>query len=564
VGLVLDTERISSDGEYRNEIRHRCFTDHFFLAQLVGFDKFNERIHRPVVNLYFPKNPNLSIEQQHHKKYRLHLDPRGTFKTTIGRVDSLQWVLAFPADITILNETATQPLAKAISIGISKFFWRRPEAGLTPLQLAFPELVWESRKEPEGEWDTPLHVCSNDIDHTLSFTSPLTSQSGWHPYLECIDDMVDTKNSGIHASDESRLAVNDTYYTNKNTLRHGGYINLRGTRYHPFDLYGDALDKMDPELWEVLIRSAVTVKSGVRMLPGEFPGEEDLILNFPELPDMDYRHLRAKFYDNYESFMCQQQNDPQGGSVPLFDNALFNSIAIPADKVPGIGDTFICWRLPYNGKDYMANRAEGAAARIWDGRVYILDAWDGIYTPSRLAQKIVRECQRHQTGMLVLEAFPGSQYIEAHIRNEAVIRNFSLKIQWLGFQEDDNERIERMRQLEPQARAGRLLISSAVTKAAELRKQFLNFGIIPENGIVDSISRLADKVPISLLRAEIADEEVELRRQRRDEMISHFVYGYGDGVSAVDERRQKEEASAKAMQAVSDWTLPDILGGLDG
>lgn len=561
--MILDTDRIISDGEYRNELRHRCLSDHFFLADMMGFTRFNRRIHEPAVKLYFPKNPQLSIEDQHRKKYRLHLDPRGTFKTTLGRVDSLQWVLAFPEEITILNETATQPLASAISRGIAVYLWKSKGKAPTPLQLCFPELVVE--KEPDGSWNTPVRRLG-DLDTTLAFTSPKTSQSGWHPWVECIDDMVDTANSGIHASQEVRQSVIDTYNTNKNTLRHGGYINMRGTRYHPFELYGETLEKMDPEEWEVLIRGAITVRSGQRLLPGEFPEEDDVILHFPELPGMDYRSLRQKFYEDYESFMCQQQNDPQGGNVPTFDEPLYKTMEIPSERVPVIGEAFICWRLRYGGKDYMARYSEGAVARIWNGKVYVIDAWQGTYTPSRLAEKIVRECKRHQTGTVMMEDLPGIQYIEAHIRNEAIRRNMSLKIQWLDFQEDDNDRFERLRNLEPQARAGRIFISTATGKSVELRRQFLNFGLVPENGLVDCISRLSSKVPVTLMRNEIDEEEEELQIQRRHEIMSQFVFGQQQGgVDELETRRQQEAAAtAAAYQNIDNMGLTDILGGLDG
>ena len=559
--MILATDRIISDGEYRDELRHRCLSDHFFLAEMMGFTRFIKRIHEPAVKLYFPKNPELTIEQQHVKKNRLHLDPRGTFKTTLGRVDSLQWVLAFPEEITILNETATQPLAAAISRGIAVYLWKPKGRAPTPLQLCFPELVVE--KEPDGTWNTPVRKMG-DLDTTLSFTSPKTSQSGWHPWVECIDDMVDTTNSGIHASADLRQSVTDTYNTNKNTLRHGGYVNMRGTRYHPFELYGETLEKMDPEEWEVLIRGAITVRSGQRLLPGEFPEEDDIILHFPELPGMDYRSLRQKFYEDYESFMCQQQNDPQGGNVPTFDEALYKTMEIPAERVPVIGDAFICWRLRYGGKEFMARYSEGVVARVWNGKVYVIDAWQGTYTPSRLAEKIVRECKRHQTGVVMMEDLPGIQYIEAHIRNEALRMNVSLKIQWLDFQEDDNDRLERLRNLEPQARAGRIFLSTGTGKAVELRRQLLNFGLVTENGLVDCISRLAAKVPVSLMRAEIDEEEAEMQIQRRHQIMSQFVYGQG-GVDELETRREQEmAASAMAMQGIDNMGLTDILGGLDG
>lgn len=560
--MILDTDRISSDEEYRDELRHRCLTDHFFLAEMMGFTKFNRRVHEPAVKLYFPKNPNLSIEEQHPKKKRMHLDPRHTFKTTLGRVDSVQWILAFPEKITMLNETATQPLGKAISRGIAVYFWKPKGKAPTTLQLCFPELVTES--DPDGVWNTPCHDVT-DIDTTLAYTSPKTSQSGWHPYIINPDDMVDTTNSGIHASDDLRRSVIDTYNTNLNLLRHGGYVNIRGTRYHPFDLYGETLDKMDPDQWEVLIRGSITVINGQRLLPGEFPEEDELILHFPELPNMEYRSLRQKFYEDYESFMCQQQNDPLGGNVPTFDEDLYKSMQIPAEKIPALGDTFICWRLPYGGKGYMAKYAEGAAARVWEGRVYVIDSWQGTYTPSRLAEKIVRECRRHQTGTVMLEDLPGIQYIEAHIRNEATRKNWSLRLQWLDFQEDDNDRIERIRNLEPQARAGRLLVSTGTGKQAEIRRQFINFGLVTENGIVDCVSRLAAKVPVSLMRSEIEDEEAELQVRRRHAIMSQFVYGQQGGGEELDQRRQQEQAAHETAMASADTIgMTDILGGLEG
>lgn len=564
--MQLDLVRLDVDSDYRNEARHRAITDHFFLADILGpgFDKFVPRIHQPVVDLYFPKNPGLPIEEQHPKKNRMHLDPRGTYKTTMGRVDSLQWILAFPEEIAILNETATKPLAETISQSIASFFWKPKDAPPTVLQRVFPELC--VGKKPTGVWDTPVRILGS-LDNTLNFTSPRTSQSGWHPWVECIDDMVDTENSGIHASDDLRQSVIDTYYTNKNTLRPGGYINLRGTRYHPFELYGDVLDKLEPDEWKVLIRPAMIVKSSRKLLPGEFPDRDDVILNFPEMREMDYRSLRQKFFDNYESFMCQQQNDPQGGHIATFDEDLYMSMLVKPERIPNLGETYICWRLPYGGKEYMAGLAEGAAARVWEGKVYIIDAWGGNYTPSRLAEKIVRECKEHQAQMLMLEDLPGTEYMEGSIRNEALRRNASVRMQWMEFQDDDNVRSERIKQLEPQARAGRVLISTASGKAGELKRQLCNFGLVRENGLMDCISRLASKVPLSLMRQEIEDDEAEMQLRRKHELMFHFVHGadMGAGLAELDsQKRREQEAQAAAMQALENMGLPDILGGLDG
>jgi hypothetical protein len=163
-----------------------------------------------------------------------------------------------------------------------------------------------------------------------------------------------------------------------------------------------------------------------------------------------------------------------------------------------------------------------------------------------------------------MEDLPGVQYIEGNIRNEALRRNTSVRIQWLEFEEDDNLRNERMRNLEPQARAGRLLISTATGRAAELRRQVLNFGLVLENGILDCISRLASKVPISMMRTDIDEEETERQMRRKADIANHFAFNQGGMQELEDRKRREAEAAAAAWQNINTGGLSDILGGLDG
>lgn len=561
--ILLETDRLQSDDEYRKEARHRFVTDHFFAAEVLGHTKFIPHLHQPAVELYFPKNPDLPIDEQHPIHKRMHLDPRKTFKTTLGRVDDAQWVVAFPETVTILEESATQPLAGEIGEAIGRYFWRPGGSPAKLVHLIAPELVFS--KKPEGKWRSPVQN-TLDLDATLDFTSPQSQQSGWHPWILNPDDMVDTKNSGKKAKPETRQAVIETHHTNLNTLRDGGFLNVRGTRYHPEDLYGNILQsaEREPDEWKMLIRGSLIVHSGERLLPGEFPDEDEVTLVFPEL--LPYKKLRTIFFDSYESFMCQQMNDTLGGIVTTFPEDLYLSTLCVPDRVPLFGDTFICWRLPYGGKDYMADYAEGAAVRIQGGVVYVIDAWQGTYTPSRLAEKIVRECKRHQTGHIMTEALPGTEYIEGHIRNEGYKKNITVRIQWLEYEEDDNSRKQRMIQIEPMMRSGRIRVSQAITKLSELKRQLLFFSLVRENGIVDCISRLAAKIPVSVMRTEIAEEEAEHYRREHDEESYRMIYEQG-GVQQVKEAAQdyaEQMAQEFAMERTNSFGLPDILGGLDG
>ena len=277
---------------------------------------------------------------------------------------------------------------------------------------------------------------------------------------------------------------------------------------------------------------------------------------------MDYYSLRDLFYANYETFMSQQQNDPLGGAVQAFDEKAFEACQIAPEKIPMFGDTFLCWRLPYGGKDWMHD--EAALARIVNGKVYVLEAWKGVYGTTTRAERIVKAMKENDADGLILEAMPGTEYVGANIRNEAMKRNISVRIQWLEFEEDDNRRNAAMLQADPLMRSGRLLFSTAMGHRADCRKQFLNFGLLPENGIVDCISKLAEKVPISLFRANMTEAEIEYQRQVREEAQWNAMFGQ-EGMKVVDEQaRQQAEATILAMNSMNEHGFPPLPGGLDG
>lgn len=569
--MIFDTDKLQGDSAYREDMRFRFVTDGFFAAEVLGFNDFNRRAHGPVFEkLYFPKNPNIPIRDQHKKHKRLHLDPRHTFKTTAKRIDRVQWLAAFPEEMTILIESATQPLAAASAQKTADAFWRPKVGSARPFHLIFPELVVDYKPSVDREtgWNLPTRrlLGAGDLDSTLAFTSPKSSQSGWHPLIIEPDDVEDTNNSGISASAEARQGVIDTCDQNENLLRDGGYMNISGTRYHPFDWYARCIDRaaMNPEGWEILIRPSLTLKNGGRLMPGEFPAEEEVELHFPEFANLSYAELREKFYANYESFMCQQQNDPQGGAVARFEERMYNAAQIVPARIPSNGETFICWRPRYGGNKRMAKYSEGVCARVIDGRIFVLDAWQGTYTPSGEAEKIVAQCREHQADGLMLIYVPGTEYVYSHVRNEALRRNVSVKVQWLDFEDDDARRTAAMEQLEPMINSGRLQFSTAMGKAKECRNQFVHFGLVEENGIIECVSKFADMVPISLMRASMAEDEMQYMRNRRDDaLLSQFMDQ--QGMNQFDEtERQRTAATLDAMSKTMNNFMPPLPGGLDG
>jgi hypothetical protein len=555
--LIFDTDKIDSDGAYREELRHRFLTDHFFAAECMGFDQFNRRLHKPAVDLFFPKNPNICIEDQDPIKFRMHLDPRKTFKTTLGLVDTAQWLAAHPARLTLLYETATQPLAASMMNVTVQHFHRGW------LRKLFPEVEFLPRSR-EDCYDCKLRLEAS-IDPTVGYTSPKSAQAGWHPFLMNVDDAVDAINSGIGATDESRKRLIDTHDTNKNLLRAGGFMNIRGTRYHPFDMYGHELETMNPNKWKVLVRGSLTLKNGERLVPGEFPEEDEMTLHFGELREMDWESLRDVFYANYESFMCQQMNDPMGGAIVTYPEPLYTASLMEADRIPPIGDTLLYWRAPYGGKPAMAIYDEGAMARYAGDKLFVVDGYKGIYSPTARAKKIVDAVKEHQAQAVVIEAAPGTEYIGSDIRNEALRRNVSVRVQWADFEEHDERRNSRMKQGEPMMKSGMLKFSTGMKHAADCRKQFVNFGLLQENGIVDCVNRALERLPLSLLRASITEDEIEMQRRRREDAQWNQIFGQMGMQAVEDQERASALATVMAMEAVkTQHGVAALPGGLDG
>ena len=149
------------------------------------------------------------------------------------------------------------------------------------------------------------------------------------------DDVEDTKNSGISANPEVRQAVIDTCDQNENLLRDGGFINISGTRYHPFDWYGRCIDRAakNPEAWKILIRSSILLKHGGRILPGEFPSRGRRGAAIPQFANLSYGELAKKFYNNYEA-SCASSERSHRRHVSRFPEKNFNAAQIEPKASP--------------------------------------------------------------------------------------------------------------------------------------------------------------------------------------------------------------------------------------
>lgn len=538
------------DEEYRNALRLKCQTDFLFLAHVLGYVRFLDRVHGPVSELVVQKDPSKSIEKQAGEKLRLHLDPRGTFKTIGTVVDAVQFIICFP-NIAICILTATKPLAKAIVASIGHHFILPRGMKGTTFQILFPEFCIAPSDELVGEFTVPNRTEYRKEATVMAFSIE-TSISGWHFDVMMPDDPVDTQNS---ATAQGIAKVKNNWRINKKTLMPWGFISAKGTRYDPFDLWGDMLDKAKPGAAKVLVRGALTVKSGKRLEPGEFPAPHEVELLFPEL--LSYEFLKGEFEDDFSSFMSQYMNDSQGGKEVTFTRESLFKVSQPGENMPLSGEVFLAFRFPYLGKPNM-KFAAGAAGVVENGRMFIVDAVRGKFKPSALAHKIVQMAKRHGAHNISIEETPGARYYEPAIQNYALTLGWALNITWREFQEDDGVRDQRVKGLEPLIASTRLQFNADMEVIDQVFKQFANYGMIEESELPDVISRIAEVLPKSIAPAEGTSEQDvnwELARQRDLYDRTHGIGNYAPAEPSTEEPYKPPTNLCG---------LPDVLGGLNG
>jgi hypothetical protein len=147
-----------------------------------------------------------------------------------------------------------------------------------------------------------------------------------------------------------------------------------------------------------------------------------------------------------------------------------------------------------------------------------------------------------------------------HIYQEATKQNWSVRIERPDFEMDDAVRAGRMKNLQPMMRAGRLWISKWSGQEEELRNQFVNFGMIDQNGLVDCISRLALRIPVSTFQGHVTAEQRAMHQAAKE--AGWYDRIYGEGGAAEVEQATTEYREAMPMR--NSYGLRPMLGGLNG
>lgn len=372
-------------------------------------------------------------------KEALILDPRGFYKSTISRVDCVQWMINVP-DIRILLITGENTLAKVMMVAIKKYLCLSKGEKPTAFHLLFPEYVLTGRESTTG---TPFTVpCRkhNQTEPTFWVRPVGGNLSGWHCDVKKGDDVITDKNCN---KEKVRDELNKKYGGTNSILDEWGFADSIGTRYfgQPVpDWYGLKLRKSEESsdsAIKVFVRKCWEVKPEYLEVPLMELTEEMVILNFPE--KATFRSLRSKLLENEKQFRCQQLNEPAGSMDDdnfkvSFDADVLQRHLRHKESVPQVGDIFICWdwALTANKRSDYSAGVVGRVYRREDGRtgLVILEVVCDKWTSSELALQIIGLNKKWNPKKTLIENSTGSEWLKNELQRLAPVFGVTLDIFW--------------------------------------------------------------------------------------------------------------------------------------
>lgn len=525
-------------------LRKRAQTDLLFLGrEILGYSAMVDRVHGKMCELFLKKDPNVPHEQLDTVKTRLLLAPRGSFKSCTDMADTVQLILNYP-NIRILMVSGTQALAERILSEIKQHFQTNEK-----LRALFPEHC----PPPDtqfGTADSFTTPARNRIyrEPTVSISTVGSVKAGSHYNHIKIDDMVTELNS---LTADQRQKVIDFYDGLIPLLEPDGYIDLIGTRYHQFDLYGKLLERDaavrrrvergeaeedESSDLKTCIMSAWTIKPG-REISRDDNGapiltKDDVELLFAER--LKWRFLYKQYRDNPTAFSFQYLNDPTVVSVAErpFTDQLIESHSIPHTQMPhpGACRDFILWDLAgVNIARDTIDYSVGVVGRLDpNGRLFIIDMVRGRWTATQLASQIVTLAKNYPTAPFTwIEDAQGARYLEPTVTGIASLSGISVRIDWVPVPRFGGAKRYRIDALAQYLRADKLWFAGWLPNLDILKSELLDKNPTHDD-CSDAIALMVKQLNIAATVQSEAEVPKANRREIANRLFEAAIFGDDD------------------------------------
>ncbi len=367
------------------------------------------------------------------------LESRGSYKSTINGIDSVQWLINCP-DIRIMFITATKPLAKKCAKEIKRYFYLPQKAKPTAFQLLFPEFVIKDAD------DSPLLCPARLIDQkedSIWATSMESTMTGDHCDLRKADDIVVPKNS---ANIELREQLKFEFDGTDDILDQWGFSDVTGTRYFTDDWYGtrgipnEDTGEVAPYryscrgCWTLKTEYVLDYQQGILRLKDIT--EDMVVLTFPY--KLSWKELRKTLSKKGErSFKNQQLNEATDPSVDedyinQFDIDVLRRHTHPTSGAPKGRDVeiFQTWDTAWSDSS-TSDFSVGVTAAIYllpDGRYAscVLEIVYGKWKSTELVKQMVMFFEKWHPKKVLIEKVNAAEYIDLAIKQQAILMGNSM------------------------------------------------------------------------------------------------------------------------------------------
>lgn len=506
------------------------------LALVDSTDPRNPSLHRAICGDFFiKKNPYIeaktwkeAVSKQSTIKNRMLLYPRGTFKSSIDRIDVVQWILCFP-NIRILVMTAEETLAESFVKDIKKHFLIPENNKLTQFQMLYYQHCWEGRIKSTSTDFTTKARTQDQPEPTLLALSLGMSTAGKHFDVGKFDDCVSEVNSGPRANENSRKIVSDDLKLKRYLIDGYGYRDYVGTIYDPEDAYA-VLQRTVPDL-HVHKKPAMWLRAGSRTKPKIELIENDWELLFPEdsegVERLTYKFLKAEQDIDEYLFSCQYLLEPLAARTVKFTELLLTSHVTQAEGLPQPGTyrVFSAWDLAYSieaGRDYSVGCVGWfVVAGPQAGRMFVVDMIRGRFSKSELAYQIAEQAARWKVERIGIENSPGAMFLDTEIRQQLVRAAYAAcPVEYFPIDNHKGAKNARAEMLETLLIGNRLWFSSDIGILGEVILEFVGFkpGTKRKDDCVDATAHLARFMPThiepSIMDVEKQEAAYEILRQK--------------------------------------------------
>ena len=524
-GQTLFKEEVAvEDFDKWLEYRDRARKDLFWLGVTVLHWNWEPRVHQPVCDFFVQKNfdgcfpedytlgdVHKAIQKQDRDKYRMLLDPRAHYKTTIDSVDVLQWLINV-SDIRILILTAEEENSDDFVRQIKDYLYQPKGRNFTDFQLLFPEYILRGRDGSSVQPFTLAVRKHGQKDPTLWADSIMATLATQHCDILKGDDVVSNRNSD---TEDTRAKLKRKFDGAIHLLDSWGYFDSIGTRYAPDDWYGLRLKAVEEGArLKYMVRACWTVKEGFENVPLKQLTLDMVDLLFPEKlgsAEDTFEYLRTELINNELDFRCQMLNEPahveDEGYVNNFTEENIRAAMMDLSWLPKSGKKYIFWdtSLTANRKsDYSAAAVYHIEERYGEEPVaWLVDLVYDHFTSTQLCQRIVSLTKRWSPELTFIEELPSTtDLFKKAVQEQKLLQGTdNFYINWFRPDSQAKAKETRIKGLELLITGGRLKIvvgagTNASTYIDEMMKQMIGYtGHHNKNKNKSFISGRKDDIP---------------------------------------------------------------------